>query len=274
MNILIYLGDPRDIYPVVNWGKLLAQSLQAKLTLLHILSEDETQEHGDEILKRAREQAGEGEVETLLRWGDPTGVLLSEAGQKKYDLLILRYGKKEKALQRLVPLDKVLSQSVFPSVLILREDDPDLKHLLICTGGVEGKNQVIDSGIKLTRAVSAKATILHVTPGSVPTMYTGLVELEETLEDLLQTDTAVARHLRTGAEIMDSHEVEGELQLRRGVPIDEITREVRLGDYDLIVIGRSRVTDGLKEMLLGDVMQQILTQVDISVLVVGEKGFN
>jgi nucleotide-binding universal stress UspA family protein len=159
-------------------------------------------------------------------------------------------------------------------VLILRDEVPVFEHILICTGGLEGRHVVVQSGAALAKAIAANATLLHVAPGPVPSMYTGLVGFEESLEDLLKTDTPVARHLRAAANIIDDFQLQGEIQLRRGAPLDEIVREVRLGKYDLLVIGRTRAMGGIKEMLLGDVMQQILTQVTIPVLVIGEEGFD
>jgi len=271
MNVLVYLGKNKKKYNVVSIATLLAKGLDVEITLLHVLGRGEGQEVGEEILHLAEEQAEGVEVEKLLRWGDPAGVLLSEANQGKYDLIIMQVGKKYKAIPRLTPLDKIVSESIYPSVLIARNSIKSINNILVCTSGGSAKNEVFNTSAELAKAFTAKVTLLHVASGSVPTMYTGLQEIEETLEELLKTETPVAKHLRRGAEIMDAKNIDGELELRRGVPIDEIVREVKLGNYDLMVIGRSRVSKGLKEFILGDIMQQILTQVRIPILVVGEK---
>lgn len=272
MNVLVYLNKKRKRYRVVAFAVSLAKYLNVDLTLLYVLKRGEDQAVGNEILQQAKEQAGEIDVETLLRWGDPAGVLLSEAHQAKYDLIIMRVGPKLRGIPRLVPLDKIISQSTFPSVLVFKKECPTLKNMLICTSGGTTKSEAITVGAKLAQAVSANVTLLHVVSGAVPSMFTGLDEIEETLDELLQTDTPIAQHLRAGAEILERHNIEGELELRRGIPIEEIVREVHLGSYDMLVIGRSRVSKGWKEFILGDVMQQILTQVMIPVLVVGESG--
>lgn len=274
MNILVYVGKSGQIKSALQFASLLSKSMGAKITLLHVLARGEAQEAGQDMLNQAKDLIAEGNVELLLRWGDPAGVLLSEANQGKYSLFILQVGPKARGMPRLVPLDKIISQSIFPSVLVVRQGAPKLEHILVCSSGGYSKNEVFISSANLAKANCAKVTLLHVASGAVPSMYTGLHEIEETLEELLKTDTPIAQHLRKGAEILENHHVEGELELRRGIPIDEIVREVNLGDYDLLVIGRSRVSKGLKEFFLGDIMQQILTQVTIPILVVGEKSLS
>jgi nucleotide-binding universal stress UspA family protein len=252
----------------------MSKVIQVNLNFIYILEQGEDRSQAEALLTQIKEQTGDTNTNTLIRWGDKAGVLLAEARQEKYDLIILQMSDKTRERLWQGSLDSVISHSVFPSVLILRNEVPDLKHILICTGGPGGRNTVMENGAALAKAFSAKGSLLHVAPGAIPSMYTGLPEFEETLEDLLKTGTPVARHLRTGAEILDEFQVQGELQLRRGVPLDEIVREVRLGKYDLLVIGRTRAMGGIKEMILGDVMQQILTQVRIPVLVIGEEGFD
>jgi nucleotide-binding universal stress UspA family protein len=99
-------------------------------------------------------------------------------------------------------------------------------------------------------------------------MYTGLDAIEETLPDLLQSDTPTARHLRQGAEILAQHQVPAELRLRYGVVADEILREANEGDYDLIVIGASGTAGRLKGWLVGDVAREVVDHAPRSVLIV------
>jgi len=68
--------------------------------------------------------------------------------------------------------------------------------------------------------------------------------------------------------ILADHQVAAELKLRHGLPVDEIIREAQIGDYDLVVIGASGVSNGLKGWFLGNVTQQIVDQVVRPVLVV------
>jgi nucleotide-binding universal stress UspA family protein len=103
-------------------------------------------------------------------------------------------------------------------------------------------------------------------------MYTGLGTIEETLPELLQTDTPAARHLRWGAEILDQLGLRAELELRHGVAAEEILREALEGDYDLIVIGARYVASRLRGLLMGDVTRQIVDRAPCPTLVVRPSG--
>jgi nucleotide-binding universal stress UspA family protein len=129
--------------------------------------------------------------------------------------------------------------------------------------------RVIESGARLAQAAGAQATLLHVvTP--VASMYAGLHEIDESLTELLQTDTPVARHLRHGAEILDRHQVSAELRLRYGVVADEIIRESDEGDYDLVLIGAAEDMARFRRLVLGEVTRQVVERSSRSVLVVRE----
>ncbi len=271
MNILVFLDKKREEYPALQFLARLAGRMEINVTLLYVLMPAEGQEEGQAILAHAAEQAAGCAVASLLRWGDPAGVLLSEAHRGKYNLLILQSGRRRRGFPRLEPIDQILTHSIYPAVLVLR-GEVEVRHILICTAGLEGRLEVIEAGALIASALDVPVTLLHVAAGAVPTMYTGLPGFEESITDLLKTDSVIARHLRAGAELLARHEVEGELELRRGAPVDEILREVELGQYDLVVIGRSRIFNGLKEMLMGDVMQRLISQVPVSILVVGEEG--
>ncbi len=274
MNILIYLDQERKSYPAIAFVDQLAKNFPVSLTLLYIVSEGESQAQGEAILAHATKQCAAKDVKPLLRWGDPVGVLLSEARQEKRDLLIIQSGDKKRLTRRFESIAKILTQSIYPAVLILRGAPRAVKRILICTGGPEGHGKVIESGADIAQALGARVTLLHVAAGAVPTMYTGLPAFEESLEDLLKTDTTVAQHLRASAELLDERKLEGELELRRGIPVDEIVREARLGEYDLVVIGRSRIFSGWKEIFMSDITQPIINQVSVSVLVMGEKALH
>jgi nucleotide-binding universal stress UspA family protein len=99
-----------------------------------------------------------------------------------------------------------------------------------------------------------------------------LETIEETLIELLETDTPVAQHLRKGAEILAENQIEAELKLRHGSAIYEIVREIDLHNHDMVVIGASGADTLIKEWLYGNITQGIVDAVGIPVLVVNREG--
>jgi nucleotide-binding universal stress UspA family protein len=238
------------------------------LTALHVLRRGRDEAEVERCLRDAREALESGSVETKVRRGDPADEVLAELESGDYDLVVL--GPNEALGLKRHILGSVASQIVRrapTSVLVAQQVRPGLEHILICSGGAEVAERVIETGARLAHSCGAQVTLLHVvTP--VASMYAGLHEIDESLAGLLQTDTPIARHLRHGAEILERHKVPAELQLRYGVVADEIIRESRESDTDLILIGASKGMAQLKRLILGEVTQQVVERAPRSVLVV------
>jgi nucleotide-binding universal stress UspA family protein len=125
----------------------------------------------------------------------------------------------------------------------------------------------VQVGASLSCGAGAQATVLHVVD-AMPAMYTGLEQMEETFVELLQSESDKARHLKWAARVVNKECELSELKLRRGIVADEILREGRDGNYDLIVMGSSRLANGLVRLLLGDLTREILDRAQRPILVV------
>jgi len=99
-------------------------------------------------------------------------------------------------------------------------------------------------------------------------MYTGLEQMEETLAELLQSDSERSRELRWAAEVVRAECEISEIKLRRGIVADELLREGKDGDHDLIVLGSSKAAGGLVRALMGDLNREVVTRAERPVLVV------
>lgn len=271
MNILICIAYVRGAGPQLWFGDIFCSiDPNSRLTLLHVLGRQGDEREVEECLREARESLENGSVVTKIRRGDPAPQIVAELETKGYDLVIL--GPNEALGLKRHILGSVANHVVRrapTSVLVAQQVRPGMEHIVICTGGAEVAARVIETGAKLAQKLGARATLLHVvTP--VASMYAGLDEIDESLTELLQTDTPIARHLRGGAEILERHQVPATLRLRYGVVADEIIRESREGDADLIVIGASKGMAQLKRLILGEVTQQVVERASRSGLVVKE----
>ncbi|MFQ5616109.1 MAG: universal stress protein [Anaerolineales bacterium] len=268
MNILVFVADMPYARPALIFGRLIARLTQSPVTLLHVNPHQSNLTRGAGILARAHEMLPDVVINTQIRQDTPTSGILEEIHTGKYDLVVLRARRKLWLTQRFRGVvGRMIAKHAPVSVLIVKRDSPDLKRILVCTGGVDIAETAIKAGAQLAQAAHARATLLYVT-NPLPSMYTGLNGIEETLPELLQTNTPVARHLRHAAEILAQHQVSAELELRRGVVSNEILREADRGNYDLIIVGASRVANGLKGWVLGDVTWQVVNEARCPVLVV------
>ncbi|MBC7224652.1 MAG: universal stress protein, partial [Anaerolineae bacterium] len=230
------------------------------------------EEAGERVPQAARAAWAGPSPDLRLRRGSPVRAILAEAEEGAYDLVALGGGRGPDLPAFLAgPVALAVARRASQSVLLAATGWARLDRILICTGGTTISWGAVEAGAWLAAATGAEATILHVA-GPVPSMYTGLPELEETLQELLQEETPLARHLREGAALLARLGVEGSLALRHGAPAVEILQEAERGDYDLLVLGASETAGRLREWLLGSVTWDVAEGTARPVLVVRPFG--
>lgn len=272
MKMLIYVGDLITDMPGVFLGELIARRLKAQVTLLHIgpkeRKKEQEEKEGQEILDKVVDMFEGLVVETKVRRGGIALKLLDEVRETYYDMVVItssRIGG--------YPRRQAVSREVLPKMpcctLIVKNPRPEINNILMLTGGLPVSESMIEMGAKLAGALDSKVTLMHVA-ANVPSMYTGLETIEETLEELLQTDTPIAKHLRRCCRILDKYGVPSELKLRHGEPVFEIVREVDREDYDFVIIGASGATTSIKEWFLRNVTKDVIDLVGVPIMVVNQ----
>jgi nucleotide-binding universal stress UspA family protein len=272
MRILLCVGGMPYAEAAVGFGGMIARITRSPVALLHVVRRTEDREAGERVLIAARKMLPGLTVDTHVRRGDPTRRILEEVEDGGYDLVVVGACQPIRLTQHLLgSVTQQIIRRVPTSVLVARQAEPSLERVLVCTSGADVAEPVVEFGAWLAGAAHARTTLLHVS-SPVPSMYTGLEEIEETLPELLQTDTPLAQHLRRSAKILARHQVTATLKQRHGVAADEILREALEGNYDLVVIGASGTAGRLREWLLGNVTRQVVEHALCSVLVVKRVG--
>jgi nucleotide-binding universal stress UspA family protein len=270
VKILIVVDQLPKCDKVVNFGELIASHTKSNITLLHVAEKIEHQGIGEALLEQASQLVTKVPVEMSLCFGKIVTKVLYEARQGDFDLVILgaQLGDKlSRPQQSLSPASWSIISRTRVSVLVVQQNQPKFSHILICTGGQAISEPAIEAGAQLAKVLNADVSLLHVA-GAIPSMYTGLDEIEETLPELLSSGTPLAQHLRRSAAILDKYVVPSQLKLRHGVVNDEILRELSLGDYDLIITGSPESSRGLKRLLMGDVVETIIENSALPVLII------
>ena len=268
MKILIIITSIKFDQAAIKFGGVIARLTKAKVKLIHVVPPGKNLTTGEAILQRAQKLLPDLPIETKLCDGRLVTRSLAELHERDHDMAVVGEGQKHPIAQSTSrPLTRAIIQRSTASLLFARKSRPELKRILICTGGTNIAEPVIYSGALLASAAGASATLLHVV-GTIPTMYTGLGGIEETLSELLKTDTPVAKNLRRGAEILEKYNVSAQLELRHGIVTNEILREANIGDYDLIVTGAPERSKALKRWLLGDVTNALIEGAQCPVLII------
>ena len=268
MKILICVNDLITDEPGLAQGRLIARHFDADITLLHILPEEKMpgdRAKAEQLLEQANQILDIYPVTHKIRRGNPVKRITKEAYRGEYDLVIVTISRIGDHSQT-AAIHRQLLEDTPCCLLVVKNPRVDVRRILVCTGGLPLAENVIEIGARFAVVFNAEITLFHVA-ANIPTMYTGLKSIEETLSGLLKTDTPVSRHLHRGAEILASYNIDAELKLRHGEAVYEIVREIDIEDYDMVIIGSTGANTRLKKLLYGNLTQEIVDAVGISVMV-------
>jgi len=270
MNILIYLDSERYNHPPVMMGKIIARATKARLNVLVVIPKDGHPENGEAVADQVKIDLDGLSSRVSIKQGSPGAIIKEELLKEDYQLLITNADRISR-FKKSVDVDPMLIKQSIISLLLTQNTKPKLDKILLCSGCKEDDFSLITQGAGFAHDLGASVTLLHVFPGAVPTMYTGLDQIDETVEEVLQTETPFAQHLRHAVEILEEMKIDSEVKIRRGIPIEEIIRETQLENYDLVIIGSSKAHEGLKEMIMGNLTIKIIDKIELPVLVIGTR---
>jgi nucleotide-binding universal stress UspA family protein len=270
MKMLICTIGSKRRKSTLRFAVEVATALSADTTFLGVV--DRNRDIGDlvQTLEQfARQLTEQGQaVRVQVEAGDAEDTVMGELEAGAYDLVALgRLAKKRSRRSFLSSVAMRIIERAQTSVLVIKGDRTSLSRVLICASGTEYGHLSVWAGAVLACGAGAQATILHVVD-ALPSMYTGLGQMEETLAELLQSDSEMSRELRWAAQVVRAECEISEIKLRRGIVADELLREGKDGDHDLLVLGSSKVAGGLVRVLMGDLNREIVTRAERPVLVV------
>ncbi len=268
MRTLICIRQLPYSKDTIRFGSLVTKPGDDSIILMTVVENDASIPEAERGLVEARVLLDRPGAEIKVRKGRVLDVILKESQENEYDLIVVGAHAVAGFLDALMGTvtDKVADKAT-RSVLIVRESRPEMKRILISIGGQKLNRKLIETGANLAKAAGAKVTALHVT-APVPAMYTGLDGMEETLEEMLQTDTPIAQHLRWSAQYLAEVGVESEIEIRHGAAVVEILREATKGQYDLVVIGASELEGPLRRLMVDKISPQVVEKAPCSVFVV------
>jgi nucleotide-binding universal stress UspA family protein len=267
--LLCTIGSKRR--PItLQFGVQVARALAAEVTLLGVVGKEDQLSALTASLGQAAVELSESSlpVHVLALRGDAEAAVMDEMKRTPYDLVVLgSLAGKRSHRHFLESVGMHIVEQASTSVLLVKGERTSLSKVLICASGTERGHLSIWVGAALACGAGARATVLHVTE-ALPAMYSGLEQMEETLAELLQSDTEKARELRWATQVVKAECEVSEVKLRRGIVADEILHEARAGDYDLIVLGSSQAAGGLVRVMMGDLAREVVTRAQRPVLVV------
>ncbi|MEW6281218.1 MAG: universal stress protein [Candidatus Eremiobacterota bacterium] len=266
MKVLICTDGSPSAEMALKMGGLVAGALKADTTLLGISETPSDQPALLEVLTRAQDYLREHhglEASLLAKQGIPVERIVDATRYTPYDLVVVggaRRGPARLRPEKIYPLLK----RVHSRLLVVGDHaHPEIKKILLCSGGSVYSERAVRFAGELARALGAQITFFHVM-AAPPAIFESL-ENEENPEVVMSTSSTLGRVVKHQKDLLEAMGVEHRILLVYGLVLEEIRAELERGGYDLVVAG-SRPEGG--GFLLDDVAQEILQHLDGSILVV------
>jgi len=269
MKILICSDGMPAADSATRLGASFAGPLQAETTLFGIAEKADEESSLRTALEKQAEwlRAKNVSPQIVIRSGDPVRQIVDETTKAKYDLAVIGarktgatglYWRSEKTYE--------VIKSIAPPVLVAIGEWAQLKHFLVCTGGKEFIEPAVELTGELASAVGASVTLLHVM-AEPPAIYADLMQLEEDVTRLLESNSELGINLRTQKEQLEKLGVPTEVRVRHGNVVDQVFAEARDTSYELIVTGSTRARGMVRHYIMGDLTRSILNHASCPVLV-------
>lgn len=211
-------------------------------------------------------------VEILSKHGDPISEIEKRSVQGNYDLIVIG-GEAKRGGEVSVLSQKAyeIIEALVRPVLVVPVPRPEIRRILICSGGGTYIETAVRLMIGLARDLGASVTLLNVFP-EPPVVISDRLQPEVDVDALLASNSVLGQNLRTEKEMIEAGGVPTDVRVRSGLVDAEIGAEIEAGDYDLVVLGSKPSRDVFSNYLLGNMTRRLVNWVSRPVLVVTSEG--
>jgi nucleotide-binding universal stress UspA family protein len=270
MKILICSDGSTQAEAAILFGGIIAGANRADTTLLGITENPGEEESILTALKRGRDILKKQSVsaELITKAGSPIEEIVKRTDETRYDLVVIGAARKgtRGAFLMSAKAYKII-KAVAPPVLVVIGQRKELRRVLICSGGEKYIDAAVSFAGSIARDAGANVTLFHVMT-EAPAVYSDLIRMEEDINLLLHSNTELGQNLRREKEDLEKMGVDIEVRLRHGLVLSEVFKEIRRGDYDLVVTGSSPDHGTLRNYILGNITREIVNRAECPVLVV------
>jgi nucleotide-binding universal stress UspA family protein len=270
MKILICSDGSSQAEAAVRFGTVIAEKSTAEVTLLGITEKPSEEDTIFESLRRSQQAVKDHgvSVELTIKAGDPIDEIVKRSEEVTYDLVVIGAVRKGTRGPFLMSSKAYkIIKAVAPPVLVVIGDRQALNRILVCSGGEKFIDRAVAFTGKIARQPGTTVTLFHVM-NEPPAVYADLMKMEDDVNLLLHSKSAVGQNLRREKEELQGMGVNAEVRLRHGLVVSEVFKEIRRGDYDLVVTGSSPEGGNLRRYIMGNITREIVNRAECPVLVV------
>ena len=270
MKILVCSDGSERSKRAISFAAIIAIATKAEATIFGIAQDhqQETKLRGVLLEEGEKLKANGVRVEIATKSGDPVTEIVQLTRDQVYDLVAIGVERRG-AQEFFLPSAKAYSitEAISPPVLIVPCERPQLKRILICSGGGPYIENAVKFAAAIAKELSAQVALLNVIPAP-PAMHGTLYRRQRDVDALLKSESALARNLRNEKKIIEDAGVPVTIRIGHGIVIDQILNEVTKGDHDLVVAGSWAIRNRWRAYMIGNITREIVNRTDRPVLVI------
>jgi len=273
-TLIVINNSPHDEGVFQYSAQIIAKSnIESTIMMIIPKKQGEALQNAEIILAQAQDQLGKNKLRKIVRVGSPEKEIIKETKAGEYELLILGClsSRRSDCLSPGSSLTQIV-EGVPCSTLIVREKANRVKSVLLCDSGSESAQSTRDFTARLVNLIEGEEqiTILHVMSQISAGPGIRGEQLRSDADGLIDAHSPEGELLERDIEELKSTGVDTDPKIRHGLVVDEILKEARYGEYDLVIIG-AHIPVGWRNFLLDNIARKIVTQIDRSILIVKPK---
>jgi nucleotide-binding universal stress UspA family protein len=263
VELLVATNGYQGTWPAIEYGVWLADSLRMKITLLGVtenLDSSSIDDHHplEDIFEEAVSLFKDKDVEYSLevRNGEAEQVISEKANKGDYIVVVSPLGRSQLKRWLTGRSIRLLMEKIKSPIVYVPQIRIPVKKILVSIGGLGYAESAENLAFQVAAACGAEVTILHVVPPA-EINYPGTREVREHLDDLADSDTLPGRNLRRALAMAKESGLKARVVTRGGNIVEQISEEIKEGDYDIVCMGSPYSTESLRKLYTPNVTAEI-----------------
>ena len=259
LNLMAVTNGVEAGWAAIEYAAWLAKHFRTRLSLLGVVEESDAEHPVEEIFGRAvtllqREQVP---YSLLVQNGQTEDVLAAFA--REHDEFLYALGSLGRSqFKRMLSgrSFRHMMAEIKAPILFVPSLRLPVRKVLVCMGGLEYSMTAEHLGMQVAKIHPANLTLLSVIP-PIEFDYPEARRMQAEPNTLLESDTLTGHYLRAGLKTAQQMGVEALVKIRRGTVVQEIMAEIKTGDYDLVCMGSTYSSHGLRQFFTPNVTAEV-----------------
>jgi nucleotide-binding universal stress UspA family protein len=259
LNLMAVTNGVEAGWAAIEYAAWLAKHFKTELSLLGIAEADDRDHPLEEMVSRAVSLLQREQVKySLLVQNGPAEEVLADFARQHEDFLYALGPLGRSPLKHLLSgrsFRRMMAEIKAPILFVPSLRLP-VRKLLVCMGGLEYSLTAEHLGMQVAQFHRASVTLLTVIP-PIEFDYPEARRMQAKPETLLESDTLTGHYLRSGLEAAQQVGVEALVKIRQGTVVQEILSEIKAGEYDLVCMGSTYSSHGLRHFFTPNVTAEV-----------------